>query len=257
MDETVVNPFLDAAAALRYAAARPAFHSLVMDLIVSLTETPHFQRALDLGCGTGQSTRPLTWIADEVTGIDASAAMLAAADAAVHVTYRQASAEQLPFPAENFDLVTAGLAWHWFSSGASLQEVARVLRPGGWLAIYNSAFTGNLVEDPGCGVWMQSEYLSRFPPPARNARSLSAEMAQAAGFEVIREAGFEHSATMTTVQLAAYLTTQSNVLAPISRGECSLATAHDWLVNSLSPFFASEPRTALFSGRLMLMRRSD
>ena len=257
MDDPVINPFCDPAAALRYAASRPAFHDIVMDQLVSLTGVPHFQRALDLGCGTGQSTRPLATIADEVLGIDSSAAMLAAAEPAERVTYQQASAEQIPAPEAWFDLVTAGLAWHWFTAATSLREVARVLRPGGWLAIYNSAFTGRLLEDPGCAVWMQTEYLNRFPPPPRNARGLTSEFASASGFESFQETGFEHTARMTNEQLVAYLTTQSNILTPIDLGVCTLAEVHCWLAASLSPFFSGESRTAMFSGRLMLMRRSD
>ncbi len=257
MDEPVVNPFSDPAAAIRYAATRPAFHGMVIDRIVSLTGIPHFQRALDLGCGTGQSTRPLTTIAHEVLGMDASAAMLAAAEPTDRVTYQQASAEQIPAPAAWFDLVTVGLAWHWFTAEASLREVARVLQPGGWLAIYNSAFTGRLGEDPGCVAWMQTEYLSRFPPPPRHARGFTEEIAQTAGFDAYQESGFEHTAQLTNEQLAAYLTTQSNVLTPIEHGICTLAEAHRWLADSLSPFFAGKSRTAMFSGRLMLMRRSE
>ena len=46
-----------------------------------------------------------------------------------------ATAEQLPFADQSFDAVTVAQAFHWFDAPAALAEFARVLRPGGGLAL--------------------------------------------------------------------------------------------------------------------------
>ena len=76
-----------------------------------------------------------------VTGIDASAAIIDAANNRAHrhkanVDFRVATAEQLPFVAEQFDAVTA-ISILCFVDGAApaLREIARVLRPGDRLVI--------------------------------------------------------------------------------------------------------------------------
>ena len=95
---------------------------------------------LDVGCGTGAL---LAAIAGRVpgaglAGVDLSPAMLAVArrrlvDRAVLVA---ADAAHLPFPDCGFDLVLSTSALHyWLDPAAGLAEIARVLEPGGRVAI--------------------------------------------------------------------------------------------------------------------------
>src|SRR5207245_9256843 len=55
--------------------------------------------------------------------------------AASHITFRQATAEKLPFPDGQFDLVFSTMTFHhWSDQGKGISEVARVLTPAGrWL----------------------------------------------------------------------------------------------------------------------------
>ncbi len=46
-----------------------------------------------------------------------------------------ARAEQLPLEDDSADLVVAAQAWHWVDEALAIPEAARVLRPGGWLAM--------------------------------------------------------------------------------------------------------------------------
>ncbi len=55
----VTNLFVHRSAAQRYAAARPYFHPQVVAGVVAFTGTPRFAPALDIACGTGQSSRAL------------------------------------------------------------------------------------------------------------------------------------------------------------------------------------------------------
>ncbi|XP_030642277.1 putative methyltransferase DDB_G0268948 [Chanos chanos] len=105
---------------------------------------PHIL-AVDLGCGTGQNTRLLSPIFQEVVGIDVSECQLEEARAVpgfTNLTYRQGTAEELPFPDGSVDLLTAASAAHWFDQERFLKEANRVLKPRGCIALlgYTDSF---------------------------------------------------------------------------------------------------------------------
>ena len=120
----VENPFRGMAVATRYAAARPDLHRLVIELLAHRVPS---HAVLDLGAGTGLSTRALRGFAEIVVGVDSSADMLRARSESLG-SYVLAAAELLPFRDEAFDLATVASALHWFG-GQALGEVARVLTP--------------------------------------------------------------------------------------------------------------------------------
>ena len=100
--------------------------------------------ALDVACGTGQSTLALKEVASQVVGTDTSREMLDRAPREPGVQYVEASAEDLPFADGSFRLVTVALALHWFERSRFLTEASRVLNPGGWLIIYDNGFFGEM-----------------------------------------------------------------------------------------------------------------
>lgn len=70
------NAFAHVTAAERYAHSRPYYHPVVVDQIrQTLRLHAPVHRALDVGCGTGQSTLALLELAQEVVGVDPSPAM--------------------------------------------------------------------------------------------------------------------------------------------------------------------------------------
>ncbi|RFU41749.1 methyltransferase domain-containing protein [Actinomadura logoneensis] len=97
------------------------------------------RRILDAGCGSGPLTAALRARGADVTGIDASAGMVALArrrlgeDAALHVADLR---DPLPFADGAFDDVVASLVLHYLEDwGPTLAETRRVLRPGGRLLV--------------------------------------------------------------------------------------------------------------------------
>lgn len=97
--------------------------------------------AADLGCGPGDLVLEMAHLAPglHITGIDLAPEMLAQAAARAEesgvgdrVAFRLGDAQQIPFPDRSLDLVISTLSLHhWSAPVAALDEIARVLRPGG------------------------------------------------------------------------------------------------------------------------------
>ena len=110
-------------------------------LILALLGDVSGCRVLDVGCGDGAFALELTKRGAIVTGLDASAAMIDAAKARAKrhnadISFQVATAEHLPFLAEQFDAVTAITILCFVEDAAPVfREIVRVLRPGGRLVI--------------------------------------------------------------------------------------------------------------------------
>ena len=91
---------------------------------------------LELGAGTGKLTRQLVALGHDVHATDPDAAMLAVLQRHLpDVPTSVSGAEEIPLPDRSVDVVVAGQAFHWFDHERALPEIARVLRPGGYLAL--------------------------------------------------------------------------------------------------------------------------
>ncbi|XP_053131323.1 putative methyltransferase DDB_G0268948 isoform X2 [Hemicordylus capensis] len=97
-----------------------------------------FQLAVDVGCGSGQSTKMLAKRFEEVVGMDISEAQIEEAKQASHpsnISYLVCPAEEPPFEDNSVDLITAFAAAHWFNTPIFMREVDRVLKPSGCVVL--------------------------------------------------------------------------------------------------------------------------
>lgn len=116
-----------------YAAWRPGYPAEVVAFLAG-GEDGHARprRILDLGAGTGLLTEALVAAGHEVVAADVSPDMLARlTERLPSVPTLVASAEELPLPDADVDVVVAAQAAHWFDPPAAAREFRRVLRPGG------------------------------------------------------------------------------------------------------------------------------
>ena len=103
---------------------------------------------VDLGSGTGLSTRPWAPVAEEVVGVEPNAAMLRQAEAITpeaNVRYVNASAYATGLTDGCADLVTASQSLQWMRPERVFPEIARILRPGGVFYLRDLIFSC----DPG------------------------------------------------------------------------------------------------------------
>ncbi|RYC10585.1 class I SAM-dependent methyltransferase [Nocardioides zhouii] len=95
---------------------------------------------LELGAGTGKLTRQLVDAGHAVFATDPDEAMLEVLRERVpEVSARTATAEDIPANDRSVDVVVVAQAFHWFDHEVALPEIARVLKPGGHVAlVWNS-----------------------------------------------------------------------------------------------------------------------
>ena len=123
-----------------YARHRPSYPPEAIDRIISLCPTAD-ARIIDVGCGTGISTRLLAARGAEVIGLEPNDAMRAEAEATPPLEggksprYAAGSAENTGLPASYAGVVVAAQAFHWFEREPALREFHRVLKPGGWVVL--------------------------------------------------------------------------------------------------------------------------
>ncbi|MFE6176267.1 class I SAM-dependent methyltransferase [Streptomyces sp. NPDC056464] len=135
--------------------ARPAMLALAGDVAG--------RRILDAGCGSGPLSAALRDRGALVTGVDASARMLALArrrlgdDVALHEVDLR---DRLPFEDGAFEVVVASLVLHYLEDwGPTLAEIRRVLRPGGRLiASVDHPFVAYTIEDPRPDYFATTSY---------------------------------------------------------------------------------------------------
>jgi SAM-dependent methyltransferase len=117
--------------AATYAAVRPGYPAAA----VRWGLPPDARVALDLGAGTGKVTEALVSLGLTVHAVEPDERMLEELRRAVPAARaRTGSAEEIPLPDASVDAVLVGHAFHWFGP-AALDEMARVLRPGGTVAL--------------------------------------------------------------------------------------------------------------------------
>jgi ubiquinone/menaquinone biosynthesis C-methylase UbiE len=134
IDDVAARGFEAGAAA--YEVARPGYPDEALAVLRDEVGVGAGTRVLDLAAGTGKLTRRLVELGADVLAVEPVAGMRAQLEAAVPgVEVLDGTAEELPADDASVDVVAVAQAFHWFDAPAALAEIARVLRPGGRLAL--------------------------------------------------------------------------------------------------------------------------
>jgi len=245
-------------AALRYAAGRPTGHAGVLGALqhAMAGELP-VECALDVGCGTGQSTVALLSYARRIVGIDPSSEMLAQTPRHPRIDYRKGHAEALPFRRGDFDLVTVSSAYHWFDHERFLGEAARVLRAHGWLVLYKVGSMGRIDRRPDFDRWRRDSLRARYPKVARNSEPLTAEVAARFGFTETTCETISHQRRHTLDSYVNNLMTHSSVIRVVDGGQEPVSAARAWLRAELAPFFEEGGTEFTHEAQLHVLKRES
>lgn len=124
------------AAADTYERGRPSYPDGVIELFRDQLGVGPASTVVDLGAGTGKLTRLLVATGATVVAVEPVEAMRAQLVALLpEVEAVDGTAESIPLPDGSCGAVTVAQAFHWFEPAPALEEIARVLEPGGGLGL--------------------------------------------------------------------------------------------------------------------------
>jgi SAM-dependent methyltransferase len=252
----MANPFGSDDMAAGYATSRPPVHPLVIERVFQqLGRREPFQRALDVGCGAGVSTKALTGFAKHCIGLEPAEAMLKwASTMAPSAEFVAGAAEAIPLCRRVVDLVTAAGSLNYADLDLFFPEAARVLAPHGVLVVYDFSPGRSFRNTTSLDEWFSSFY-SRYPPPANEGRQLSpgilAELSS--GFRVHTHRQFEIGITLTPDFYLDYVMTETNVAAAVLNG-APHSEIRSWCARTLAPVWNGSEREVLFRGYFACMR---
>lgn len=233
-----------------YANSRPPVHAHIVTRIRErLGIVEPVNQALDVGCGSGLSTRPLQPVARHCLGIEPAATMLPwarkTAPGAVFVAGR---AEELPVRSGSVDIITAAGSLNYADLGRFFPEALRVLVPGGVLVIYDFSQGRTFRHSTALDAWFEN-FLRRYPNPVDSGRAISPE-SLAVRTDALRLAGhefFEIGLVLSQDSYLNYLMTETNVAEAVREG-ASLAGVRNWCATTLLPVFAGRDAEVMFRG---------
>ncbi len=240
-DQQFATAFKDAVQ--EYERGRPGYPAEAIDALTRELQLDRGSVVVDLAAGTGKLTRDLTPRFDEVIAIEPLAAMreqLARAVPAARAL--EGSAEHMPLTDASADAVFVAQAFHWFDAPRALDELARVLRPGGGLALLWNTTPWERREGP---------WFSQLDDLVERSRAdLSAMRRYRAGrwregfdaerrFEPLRAATFDNPQRLTPDEFLANLASRSYIarLDPAARQQL-LAEVSDLLREAGAPIKA-------------------
>ena len=126
--------------ASHYDRYRPRPPVALFETLLQLARTERPALVVDLGAGTGLSTRPWAPLTERVVGVEPNASMRDTAEGLTpepNVEFVLGFSHHTGLPAACADIVTASQSLHWMEPAPTFREIGRIVRPGGLFAAYD------------------------------------------------------------------------------------------------------------------------
>lgn len=250
----MANPFDSVGMAAGYATSRPPVHPKIIDRLGAYLNR-RLGYVLDVGCGAGLSTAPLSKLAENPIGMEPAESMLRwTGTTAPGASFLAGRAEALPVRSGWLDAITAAGSLNYCDLNRFFPEARRVLKSDGSLAVYDfsqgrSFANSNLLDD-----WFET-FLHRYPKPESEAQTLNPEILaeHSAGFSLRHQELFAIALPIAPAFYLEYILTETNVAAAIRRGE-SIQEIRAWCAESLAPVFHGRAHDTIFRGYIAILQ---
>jgi SAM-dependent methyltransferase len=177
-------------AAEAYERGRPDYPAAAVAFLADRLGLGPGKTVVDLAAGTGKLTRLLATTGARVIAVEPVDEMRAF----IEVEALAGTAEAIPLPDASADAVTVAQAFHWFRSEEALEEIDRILRPGGALALVRNRLDRS---DPATDAF--AAILDRYRSHASLEGALSATVS------------FPHAQALDADGLAARLASETSI----------------------------------------------
>lgn len=247
-----------------YDRFRPAPPEILATILTHLVQTLTPECIVDLGCGTGLSTRYWAEKAQKVIGIEPSADMRHQAEAqtsAANVIYREGFSHRTGLADQCASIVTCSQSLHWMEPQSTFEEARRLLRPGGVFAAYDYDWP------PTVGSWeAEAAYLACAAQVRESTLALPAKPAlrqwskdghlgrmQASGcFRHTKEIVVHHVDRGNAERLVGLLLSQGSVMTLLKNGVSEAEIGIDRLRVTAEQTLGTEDHTWYWSSRVRM-----
>ena len=209
------------------------------------------KRVLDLGCGTGISTKVWRNFAEEIIGIEPSKEMIEVAERKSEndqIKYLVGYSNDIPLSSNSVDIVSCSQSFHWMEPNYTLKEIDRVLRDSGILIIYD------VIWPPSVNYEFEKAYNELFDNIRRITEELNEVIAHrwdkkkhfeniriSGSFDFLKEAFFHKTEKFTKNQFIGIALSQGGLEALLKRGfskqEIGITTFLNNINESKSPSY--------------------
>jgi ubiquinone/menaquinone biosynthesis C-methylase UbiE len=246
-----------------YDKYRPEPPAILGEILCSLAQTALPQLVVDLGCGTGLSTRYWAEKAISVIGVEPSADMRHQAEAqtsASNISYCEGFSHQTNLPDHCADIITCSQALHWMEPQSTFAESARILRPGGVFAAYDYDWPPTTSHWEADAAYLEcsrriheveKEFKSQAAPIQRWEKSGHLERMRASGcFRFTKELVVHHVDTGNADRLIGLMFSQGGVMTLLKAGYSETQLGLDQLREKVNQALGSESKTWYWSSRV-------
>lgn len=228
-----------------YAQWRPPVHPRIVERIVKRVGS--VARALDIGCGTGLSTRALRPLTREAIGMEPYVAMLRWSQSiAPDASFVAGAAEAIPVRSQSMPLLTAAGSLNWADLDRFFPEARRVVTDEGVLVVYDFGQGCDLAGSDALARW-NAQFKLRYPSPPCRPVNLQTLSANTPGFTLRDSEEFAVPISIAPDFYLEYAMTETNVEAAVRNGT-SKQQIRDWCEQTLAPVFDGEVREVTFRG---------
>ena len=206
-------------AAEEYELGRPGYAEAALDAVGLAADAV----VLDLAAGTGKLTRQLVPRFARVLAVEPLDGMRAVLQRVVpEAEALSGTAEAIPLEDDAVDAVFVGEAFHWFASAATLDEIARVLRPRRTLAILFNQIDGDFEPPLPEAFWDTYRAEAIEKPPEQTVRTGLWKAPFPGPFEPPVEASFPNPVELERTQILAQAASWSMIAALPERERSAL-----------------------------------